>query len=348
MSNRQITFRASSHSDSEKEISLALVRESFGDVDMAYKEYYDWLFLQNPAGKGKILIAYDGDRPVGQVASIPCKYFIPAQNGPVTITLTMNVCVSPEYRGRGILTKLMDEIHSTDAYNAPFSIGVPNKDSMGGHLKNKYRALPLTLLFRPIVLSSYFANPVVQRLFRPFDIVWRKKRTEEYQEEVGRFDKKFDGCEDAQHASKIRQIRSADYLNWRYTSNPRRKYKIFATPNNHKIEAYLIARVIEIFGVRLGIIVDFVAKNDSKATKDLITNALVYFWESKVTFAAAACYPNCLEHKLLRQTGFFGLPNRFRPHPFAVCVKVLDEVRSSKEVLNPNEWFFMLGDYETV
>src|SRR5437867_11988829 len=112
MSMNLLRYVKSSHTDREKKISLNLVRESFGDVDIAYEEYYDWQYLENPLGKGTVLIVYDGEKPVGQVASIPCMYQI--FNDCVSTNLTMNVCVSSEYRGRGILNQLMKNIHKVN------------------------------------------------------------------------------------------------------------------------------------------------------------------------------------------------------------------------------------------
>ena len=37
----------------------------------SYEQRYDWQYLHNPAGKGSILFAYEGEKPVGQIASIP-------------------------------------------------------------------------------------------------------------------------------------------------------------------------------------------------------------------------------------------------------------------------------------
>lgn len=296
-----IAYRQSGHSPSEIETSLQLVRESFGDVDMAYGDYYDWLFLQNPVGKGTVVLAYDGEHPVGQVASIPCNY-LDADGEPLKITLTMNVCVSENYRGQGILTELMKQIHKDS--DVPFSIGVPNNQSMKGHLKNGYHPLPMKLLIKPL---------------------WKKGRSAE---PLQRFDKGFD------IDNFIRQERSARFLNWRYVDNPHRKYTVFA--NN---SGYVVARIADIEGKKRGLIVDCVG-----ADKSLIENALAYFWDNGIRFAAAACFPNCIEYDVLKKSGFHQIPERFKPHPLALCVKTLND---GKAALDSRKWFFMLGDYET-
>jgi hypothetical protein len=54
-----------------------LARESFGNrIDVAYHEYCEWQYLKNPIGKRYVIIAYNGEKAIGQIASIPCLYKI--------------------------------------------------------------------------------------------------------------------------------------------------------------------------------------------------------------------------------------------------------------------------------
>ena len=62
---------------------------------------HEWQYLRNPLGVGNVLLAYDGDKAVGQIASVPCKYNFADKDTPVS--LTMNLAVSPLYRGKGIM-----------------------------------------------------------------------------------------------------------------------------------------------------------------------------------------------------------------------------------------------------
>jgi hypothetical protein len=160
------------------------------------------------------------------------------------------------------------------------------------------------------------------------------------------FDERFEGLTTSA-SGFIRQHRSAHYLNWRFRSNPRRNYVVFTATDNGVLVGYLIVRITNIFGMRLGLIVDFVAKTDSQANRNLVLGALAYFWDNDTTIAAAACFPNCLEYRLMRQSGFFVAPDKFRKHPFAVCVKEIATTGFALDLVNMDNWFFMLGDYET-
>jgi Acetyltransferase (GNAT) domain len=340
----------SSHSEDEKKASLNLMRESFGnDIDIAYHEYYEWQYLKNPLGSGNVLLAYDGKKPVGQIASVPCKYNFAAKK--THVSLTMNLGVSPPYRGKGIMGELLSRINKIN--QSMFWVAVPNEESMRGHLK-LMEPMPLTLMIRPVRLSNYFSNPLVAGKFlKPFDLIWKKKKTTskfQIQEHISMFDERFDDLFFATNGQKmIRQVRDSKFLNWRYRTNPRRKYTTFiATGNDGKIEGYIILRVMEIFGKRSGLIIDLLTRENSTSARSLIVMALDYFWTNRAALAMVTCFPNSNEYHLAKKEGFLVCPKRFLPHPLTLCLKASSEAQNITDKLaDPNNWFFMFGDYET-
>jgi hypothetical protein len=61
-----LRFVFSSHTEEERRSSTDLVKESFDNLmGTKFYEEYEWQFLQNPAGVGQVLIAYDGGKPIG-------------------------------------------------------------------------------------------------------------------------------------------------------------------------------------------------------------------------------------------------------------------------------------------
>jgi ribosomal protein S18 acetylase RimI-like enzyme len=346
-----LRYLLSSHSDDQKEDSLNLVRESFGNkVDIAYVEYYEWQYLKNPLGKASVLLAYDGEKAVAQIASAPCAFRVGAEY--FTASSIMNLSVSSQYRGKGIMVELVSRIHN--ANQSMFSLVVPNAEAIKGYLKRNFYAMPMAFMIRPVRLSNYFYNrQVVKGLLKPLDIIWRKKKTTsilEIQEHQSLFDERFDELFTATYnQSMIRQVRDSKFLNWRYRTNPRRKYITFtATTDDGKIQGYIIVRIMEIFGKRTGIIVDLLTHKNSDLAKGLIATALDYFWINRVALAMAACFPNSREYASLKKGGFFLCPRRFRPHPLTLCLKPSSKEQDKSSLLTePINWFFMLGDYET-
>ena len=343
----KINYLKSSHNDEQKKATNDLMKESFEDKDIANNEYYDWQYLKNPIGLGTVLLALDNTNYVGQFASIPCKFKFNEKS--FLISLSMNICISPKYRGKGISTEIVAKLNDS-MESAPFTIGLPNKQSMKTHLNNLYHLLSMSLLIRPGKISNYFHNPIIRIILKPFDIFWKKKTAYNVKEHLDEFDSRFDDFEKSNHKKNVfMQVRSSSFLNWRYKKNPKRNYKVFIAENDDAtIEGYIVTRVTDLFGKRFGLIMDFVVNKKSDKVKNLIQNVLEDFWKNNVSITAVACFSNCIEYEILKEEGFYQCPNFLRPHPFRVCIKIFDESTYSKNlVLHPSHWFFMLGDYET-
>ena len=341
----------SSHSEDEKKVSLNLVRESFGDeVDIVYNDYYDWQYLRNPLGIGKVLLVYDGEKAIGQISSVPCRYNIVDKDTPASSI--MNLSVSPLYRGKGIMGELVSRIHKIN--QSLFSVVVPNEEAINGYLKKNFNPMPLAFLIRPVRLSNYFFNRrVLGKFLKPYDLVWKKKETTSefhIQQHISIFDERFDDLFLATNGQKmIRQVRDSKFLDWRYRANPRRKYITFiATGDDGRIEGYIIIRVTEIFGKRAGLIIDLLTRQSSNSARSLVVTALNYFWSNGAALAMVTCIRNNREYQVIKEEGFFLCPKRFLPHPLTVCLKASSEelIRNDK-LVDPNNWFFMFGDYET-
>jgi hypothetical protein len=263
----------------------------------------------------------------------------------------MNLSVSSQYRGKGIMGELVNRIHK--ASQSFFSLVVPNGEAIKGYLKKDFYPMSMAFMIRPVRLSNYFYDRQVAKGFlRPFDLIWKKKKlTSKFniQEHQSMFDGRFDELFSATHNQYlIRQVRDSKFLNWRYRTNPRRKYITFtATADNGKIEGYITIKIMKIFGKTTGLIIDLLTDNNPSAG-GLITAALNYFWINCVSVAMVACFPKSREYGLLKKEGFLLCPKRFRPHPLTLCLKASGEGQNKSSVLiESNNWFFMFGDYET-
>jgi hypothetical protein len=334
----------SNNTPNEIQDSLLLMKETFGNVDVSYREYYEWQYLKNPFGTGTVLIAYDGDSPVGQIASIPCVYRI---NGRlVRISLILNLAVSPKYRGRGIMLRLLDDIRKIEPHG-PFSLAVPNKNSTRGFLKKGFKPLKTSLFIRPIRPSKYFHRSK-RSILKPFDRIWKKTEKNLVRELSLPFDEQFEELSTGIYKDEtIRQVRSAAFLNWRYRSNPRRNYTTLMLTNHYEgLEGYVILTTTELMNREIGIILDIVVK-DRKAADSLISKALQYFWEKEVALVLYSCSVNDHESSFLCRYRFLKLPNRFHPHPSTLCLKILDVTNEyNVELYDPQKWIFRFGDYD--
>lgn len=342
------SFKLSEHTEKEIEQSLSLVRQSFGDVDVASREYYEWQYLKNPAGPANLMIASCGNEPAGQFACIPCRYKFMAKE--IVVPLTLNLCVSPRFRGRGLMSQLISSMHQFLKKNASFSIGVPNQASISGHIKNGYLALQIPILIRPVKPSLYFSSILLRSVINPFNIIWKKDfKDPNILIRDSQFDHHFDKFENEHSRGRtLIQIRNATYLNWRYHLIPTRKYITLTYYEGDHLHGYLIIRLSDIRGKRLGIISELVTSSQ-EIGKKLSLAALQYCWENGTTFAISSTFPGSHEFLAFKRAGFFILPHRFRPHPLALCVKIFS-INSSEtsRLSNPSSWFFTLGDNDAL
>jgi GNAT superfamily N-acetyltransferase len=354
----QVRFVVSSHTEDEKKASSDLITECFDNaMGTAYEKRYNWQFLENPAGTGRILMAYDGEKLIGQIASIPCRYVYMDRHIPTAIAGEW-LCVSPKYRGKGIMSELIHRRTKTEENPFPFVLDLPNKASMNGFLKANYYQMPMKLLTRPLKLSKCFAYKKVPRIIlKPFDGIWERRGKidfdefilEEYSSPIydGRFDELFNA---ANNKMMIRQVRNSEFLNWRYGNVPGRSYKtIVSRGEDGRLNGYIIIRLAVAYGISVGFIMDFVTKEDSESGKFLIRYALKYFWNNDAAVAAALCFPNCIEYQLLRKEGFFICPKRIRPNPFILCIKPFHDNQNQFDttiMMDSNRWYFMFGDFQ--
>jgi hypothetical protein len=272
------------------------------------------------------------------------------------------LCVSPKYRGKGIMSELIHR--STKAENNPFPLvlDMPNKASMNGFLKAHYFPMSLKLLTRPLRLSKCFVYKKLPRIvLRPFDSIWKNRRwrtasteknefiLEEYSSPT--FDERFDELFEAtENKAIIRQVRSSEFLNWRYRDVPGSEYKtIVSYGEDGRLNGYIIIRLALAYGINVGFVMDYVTKDNLDSGKGLVRYALEYFWHNDAAVAAALCFPNCKEYRILRKEGFFICPQSIRPNPFILCIKPIYNRQYQYHVnvlMDSNRWYFMFGDYQ--
>jgi hypothetical protein len=334
--------------------SCELVTESFGqEMGNAFEKRYTWQFLENPAGSGIILMAYDGNKLVGQLCSIPCNYVL-MNKYYVTATAGEWLCVSPHYRGKGLMLQLLNRRAKLEN-PFPFVLDSPNKNSLNGFVKYQCHTLSVKQLIRPVKLSQCFAYKKIPRqIISPFDKIWKKKDRAEtdgssIEEYTSAFDNEFNELfETTNENIVIRQVRNAEFLNWRYRKAPGRTYKtIISKGKEGKILGYIIISLSKIHGISIGLIMDFWTKNE-KSGKDLIRYALRYLWNNGVALASAISSPNCLEYRSLKSEGFYNWPRIVCPNPVKLFIKPRDENKVQIDphvLLNSNNWFIMFGDF---
>ena len=97
-------------------------------------EFWNWKHTENPFGKSKIILAFDGEMLVG-VRAFMCWQFSNATET-IKCVRAVDTAVHPSYQGKGIFSKLT--IRSLDECkkdNISIVFNTPNKISKIGYLK---------------------------------------------------------------------------------------------------------------------------------------------------------------------------------------------------------------------
>jgi GNAT superfamily N-acetyltransferase len=243
MSN--FSFRISGHSEEEIMISLKLVKDSFGNTDIASKSYYQWQYLQNPVGQGTVLLAYQDDKPAGQFACIPCRYRYATED--LAVPLTLNLCVLPKSRGRGLMSQLITRMHSY--LETEYKSGIDK-----GSSKKRLSAFSVTDIGKTSETVPVFGGGSFRLMLSQLDVIWKKRSNNPHIHMNGHTsDGDVDESERYHSSDKILiQFRDHTYLNWRYWHNPSRQYTAISYRNDDlRLEGYAMVRTSQINGKKV-------------------------------------------------------------------------------------------------
>ncbi len=137
-------------------------------------------------------------------------------------------------------------------------------------------------------------------------------------------------------------------MEWRYNKHPSRKYEIYILKENEEIKGYIITRIANVNGKKIGIILDFVCDSkDKEGPKNLVKKVLKRFWEENVSLSIATCGNDSQENKILHQVGFKTSPKFLKPEPLYFIIGGIDfNSENFRKIKDFKNWFFTLGDYD--
>jgi len=339
-------------SEKEKQGILDLTKKTYGkNVEISNLLYFDWQYRNNPKGKAIVLLAIDDlnhDLIVGTNTIIPTSLLI--DQNEIISSLACNVQVDPNYQKRGIFSKLLSSMTSVAKMKGISSLfAIPNENSFPAFInEGSSEIIQLPLLVRPIKLSRYFTSPM-DKILKIFDNHWKVKTSPLSVEEFnGNFQKFEKLLKKTSKRVSIIQNRNKEYLKWRYLDHPTRKYQIYTLNQNEALVGYIIVKTHILNNKKIGIILDYMVDHDTdeKNLKKLIEKALEYFWNNDASIAIVTSRSGLLEHKLLKQKGFFQIPSILKPEPLHFIIRIFDSEQKLKKLKKFDNWFFSFGDYD--
>lgn len=304
----------------------------------------EWKYLDCPF-KSKIFLAED--RKSKEVIAIRpiVRKNIKIGNGISEAAHFMDVMTHPDYRRRGIFSNLMKIAMDYVSENITLCYTFPNRNSYPAYKQ-------VTDWTR---LSSF--NTLLYFNFRGLEetVLKRKKDVsregEIVVEEIEKFDTEIDNL--LSKTSKNYQIffvKDFRYLNWRYFQRPDIAYKVLVARIDGKLSGYIVFRVRKIYGLKIGLIVDWFASSDKDAIYRVLiergANVLLGLGTKLILFLNFTNQPS---QSLLTKIGFLTL-SKFpiiRNFPFLIRLNKNNEYLRSL-VYEPKNWFLSLSDNDAV
>lgn len=337
---------------------LALCRRQWPDAEIADPGFHRWQYQENPAGPALSALARDRatGELIGQFGAVPLRVCIDGEER--LAALALNVVTDAAHRGRGVfagLGRAADE--QMENAGASLAFAMPNESSFPGFVRRLgYTHVgDIPLLVRPVkvrrlvaarlrvpglgALAAVLARPLfpplpasaqqvpgvtaspVEEFGAPFDALWQRLRGRE----------------------RVLVVRDATYLTWRFRRIPLRRYDALLATADGQPAGYVVLRVVDILGMRAGMVVDFLVDPAAEhAGRALVSAALAYFADKDVDLLAALMLQHAPEYRLLRRAGFRPLPRALLPQRFRLVA------RDGQVVRERRSWFLTMGDYDVV
>ncbi len=331
------------------------------DDDTANEEYLMHEYFNNPAGNVEMNIAWnpDADEAAGQYAAIPM--IIKTGDTCRKALMSVNTLTNDKYRGQGIFKQLATEVYDRAAKSSlEFAYGMPNQNSYPGFLKylNFHDIGAIPLYVRPLrpsnIVHTFLKNPVLEFFSKPFNSIYKlrsKKATTELVDFVSGAaiyaDTFWNLIKDKY---QVMIARDYEYMKFRFIDIPARDYSGYYAIVNDKPVAYAIGRVMKVSDISCAMIADFLFVDGfEREAAEALHGLLKILMTKSGDMAGCMLLPFTKEVKIIKHLGFFKCPRFMEPQPFRLILKPLAiKASDASIVMDLNNWFFSMGDYDVV
>lgn len=342
---------------------IEMIKENYGDVEIANKEFLQWQYFDNPAGKAVIKFAYDeeNDQLAGMYVLAPCDIKVGGKI--VKCCNDIDTITRPNYRKQGIFIGLAQEIYKKcEAESLKFIIQLPNENSIHGY--RKYFNPPIVEKF-PVVIKpinceraiTKKTNRILGNMLSFADVFFISKKAisnkeagyaieELTYENVFLFDEFWQSVKSKYN---IAMARSSKYIKWRYLDVPLRKYKTFLLIKEGKLKGYISSIPKRIMGLDAGIIVDYMISEDNSFNESrmLIKYTMEHFEKENLDVAMGFISKNTREYELLGKERFLKIPSKLLPREFTVFCQITNHKEQDIKdyICDEKNWFSVIGDH---
>ena len=323
-------------------------------------EFWDWQFARQPAKRMDIWVGESNGQIVAQVPSNVVR--VKWHGRELLAAWVIDLLVHPAHRDKSMFVRVGRAFNQEMAATGiGICLGLPNKRSMPASIRflkyklvNQVPVLMLPMRWGRLVeragipswasrqLGSFAAAG--HRLFR-LPVPRAKGITIR---EVTRFPEGMDELwRRAAMLHTIISVRDRDYLNWRYCDCPTRKYRIHLAESDGKRVGYLVHRVFEKDGLKIGALMDVLVDPGRKtAVHALLSSGISALREQKVDAVMSLMQRDDFYYPALRRWGFVRVPERINPRTFNLVCRILAPGLPKEEFCAGENWFITLGDFD--
>jgi hypothetical protein len=361
-SNIKFEFRHYRRGDETRIIEL--FERTFGRT-MGREEsarHWEWEYLRNPSGKQAILLAFADETLAAQYAVLPLR--VQVDGRVMDGALSLDTATDAAFRGRGLMPKLAEQLYAELAEQGHVAVfGFPNVLStpiIFGKLRWQELA-PFPLLLKPLAgavrrklgerggawAPLAFLAEAVWAVWRP-----RPRPLPSGLEvvEVRRFpDDTDEFWQRASAGKRFIVVRDRPYLDWRYSDNPERLYRLWTLREQGRLVGTLVTRVEPRFGLQTGFILDVLCEESApEVAAALVALAERTMGEEGAQVLSCLMYPGTVVHRALRKAGFIPVPRRLFPQEIHFGYRPLAPTVDRALLRDPSHWYVTWGDSDVV
>lgn len=337
-----------------READLGADGESIANALRAYltpradQGRFDWLYKRNPHGTVRVWLALNGGgQVVGTAAAFPRRLYIAQEEK--TAWVFGDFCVADSYRSLGPALELQKAcLAAADNARIPFCYDFPSRGMLAIYQRLGLRpSKQMIRLAKPLrldgELGKVFRNRyLVKTLAVPANFVLSVLNNKEFTDGTVTFGLHEGRCGE-EFSSLAREIggqygicvqRSAEYLNWRYLSNPFCRYELLTARRTDNLLGYAVfyeagqnATPVDLFGI-----------NQKDLIRGLIQSLLELLRQRGLMVVSVPIIESHLFRPILEQLGF-----RVR-EASPIIVYEPGQSLKPREDLN---WFLMHGDRDS-
>ncbi len=283
-----------------------------------------WKFNKKKKKKSIVFVCEKNNKIIATFAILPIKWKIYRKEYMASHSIAM--IVHPNYQNKGLIKFVADKvIQKAKNNNYEFVYGYPNYKAYDLHKK----LFGYEDAFDQKLYCVKVKKKIIKKDFNNIKLLENKF-----------FDKSHDKLwHNIKNEYPIILKRSKEFLNWRYAERPDHKYFIFTLYRKKVNIGYMVLKIYKENNLIRGHIIDiFVTQKDLKYFNYLIDQAYIFFYKKKCNEITMWLNGSIKLQKAIKTKGF-----KVQSSRKMVCKFDLKN-KNYKKTLNPNKWYFTMGD----